>query len=77
MTLAVPSAPQLNLSLSPTNTLVFTWISPTAGYHLQANGSLDATNWVTLTNEPATVGSSNQIVLPAPASNAFYRLTLP
>ncbi len=74
MTLA---APQLNLSLSPSNALVFTWISPAAGYHLQANGTLGTTNWVTLTNEPATVGSSNQIVLPAPTTNAFYRLTLP
>ena len=74
MTLA---APQLNLSLSPSNTLVFTWTSPTAGYHLQVNGSPGTTNWVTLTNEPVTAGSSNQIVLPAPASNVFYRLTLP
>jgi hypothetical protein len=77
MTLAVPSAPQLDLSLSPTNTLVFTWTSPTAGYHLQINGSLDTTNWATLTNEPVTAGSSNQIILPAPASNVFYRLTQP
>src|SRR5882724_470204 len=77
MTLVVPSAPQLNLSLSPTDTLVFTWTSPTAGCHLQANGSLGTTNWVTLTNEPVTAGPSNQIILPAPASNAFYRLTQP
>lgn len=71
MTLA---GPQLNLSLSPTNTLVFTWISPTAGYHLQSNTSLGTTNWVTLTNAPVTAGSNNQIFLPVPASNMFYRL---
>jgi hypothetical protein len=74
MTLA---GPQLNLSLSPTNALVFTWTAPTNGYRLQANASLGTTNWVTLTNAPATAGISNQIVLPAPASNTFYRLTLP
>jgi len=74
MTSAVP---ELNLSLSPTNGLVFTWISPTNGYLLQANTSLGTTNWVTLTNAPVTIGSSNQIVLPAPASNLFYRLNLP
>jgi len=51
--------------------------SQAAGYHLQINGSLDTANWVTLTNEPATVGLSNQIVLPAPATDAFYRLMLP
>jgi hypothetical protein len=77
MTLVVASGPPLNLSLSPTNRLVFTWTSPTNGYRLQANSSLGTTNWVTLTNAPVTVGSSNQIVLPAPASNLFYRLALP
>jgi hypothetical protein len=30
-----------------------------------------------LTNSPVTVGTSNQVVMPAPASNVFYRLTLP
>jgi hypothetical protein len=77
MTLAVPTTPQLNISLSPTNTLVFTWTSSTAGYLLQTNASLGPTNWMTLTNTPVTVGSSNQIVLPAPASKVFYRLRLP
>jgi hypothetical protein len=77
MTLAVPPAPALNLILSPTNMLVFTWTDPTAGYLLQAKASLGATNWVTLTNVPVSVGSSNQIVLPAPSSNQFYRLMLP
>src|SRR5260221_4577804 len=77
ITLAVPPAPELNLSLSPTNTLVFTWTSPTAGCHLQANGALDTTNWVTLANEPVAAGPSNQIILLAPASDAFYRLTQP
>jgi hypothetical protein len=74
MTLA---GPQLNLSLSPTNTLVFTWTSPTVGDHLQNNASLGTTNCVTLTNAPVTVGSSKQIFLPVPASNMFYRLTQP
>jgi hypothetical protein len=76
MTPVEPPAP-LNLSLSPTNTLVFTWTTSTDGYLLQANASLSTTNWVTLTNAPVTVGSNNQIVLPTPASNQFYRLTMP
>jgi hypothetical protein len=77
MTLVVPSPPQLSVKPAPTNTLVFTWTAPTNGYRLQANGSLSTTNWTTLTNAPATAGSSNQIVLPVPASNVFYRLMLP
>jgi hypothetical protein len=71
------AVPPLNLALSPSNMLVFTWSATTNGYQLQANASLDTTNWVTLTNTPATVGSNLQIVLPPPASNQFYRLTLP
>ncbi|HUD46027.1 MAG TPA: hypothetical protein VMR33_04310 [Candidatus Baltobacteraceae bacterium] len=77
MTLALPSGPQLNLGLSGTNTLVFTWTAPTNGYLLQASASPFTTNWVTLTNAPVTVGSSNHLVLPVPGSNQFYRLTLP
>jgi hypothetical protein len=77
MTLVVPPGPQLNVKAAPTNTLLFTWTAPTNGYRLQANASLSTTNWTTLTNAPVTVGSSNQIILAVPASNVFYRLTLP
>lgn len=77
VTLAAPPAPQLNVSVSSTNVLVFTWTSSTNKFLLQTNASLPTTNWVTLTNQPVTVGSSNQIVLPAPANSVFYRLTLP
>jgi hypothetical protein len=76
VTLVVPPPPLLNLRLAETNSLVFTWTNQAPGY-LQANASLDTTNWVALTNTPVTVGISNQIVLPAPGSNMFYRLTLP
>jgi len=69
--------PQLSLKLAPTNMLLLTWTAPTNGYRLQANASLTRTNWVTLTNTPVTVGSSNQIFVPAPARHMFYRLTLP
>jgi hypothetical protein len=69
--------PPLSLSLSPTNTLVFTWPLPNTVYRLEANATLSPTNWVTLTNAPETVGSSNQIVLPTSTSQQFYRLTLP
>ena len=77
VTLAVPPAPQLNLILSPAKTLEFSWVSLTNGYRLQANASLGTTNWMTLTNAPVTIGSSNRMVLPASASNVFYRLVLP
>ena len=74
---SVTLTPQLNVSVSSTNKLTFTWTAPTNGFHLQTNGSLRTTNWGTLTNQPVTVGSSNQVVLPVPATDLFYRLTLP
>jgi hypothetical protein len=74
---ALHAPPQLNISLSPTNTLALAWASPTAGYLLQANASLGTTNWVTLTNAPVTIDSNNLIVLTMPASNRFYRIMLP
>jgi hypothetical protein len=69
--------PPLNLKLSPTNQLVFQWPFTNSPYRLQANASLTSTNWVTLTNVPANVGTNSQIVLSMSASNQFYRLTLP
>ena len=74
---SVTLTPQLNLGISSTNKLVFTWTSPTNGFVLQTNASLFTTDWGTLTNKPVTIGSSNQVVLPAPAGDLFYRLTLP
>lgn len=74
MTLAYPS---LSLSLSPPNLLVFRWPFTNSPYRLQSNALLTTTNWVTLTNVPANVGTDSQIVLPAHGSQQFYRLTLP
>ena len=72
-----PAVPEVNLSLGPSNTLVFNWTSWTNGFQLQANTSLATTNWVTVTNTPVTVASNNQVVLPTSASQVFYRLALP
>ncbi|HWX18396.1 MAG TPA: hypothetical protein VN578_00690 [Candidatus Binatia bacterium] len=69
--------PPLNLSLSPSNQLVFTWPYTNSPYRLQANASLTTTNWITLTNVPANAGTNNRIVLPVAAGRQFYRLTLP
>jgi hypothetical protein len=77
VTLVVPPGPQLSIRVAPTNLLVFTWMAATNGYLMQTNGSLLTTSWVTLTNKPVTAGASNQIILPAPGHNVFYRLRLP
>jgi len=74
MTLAYPP---LSLSLSAPNILLFRWPFTNSPYRLQANVMLAATNWVTLTNEPVNAGTNSLIVLPARASQQFFRLTLP
>ena len=71
------SPPQLQISLSPPNALVFAWSFPIAGCLLQTNASLAATNWVTLANAPVASGSNYQMTMPAPAGLTFYRLKLP
>jgi hypothetical protein len=71
-----PTYPPLNFRFSPPN-LALSWPLTNSPYRLQANASFTATNWVTLTNLPVNVGGSSQIVLPAHASQQFYRLVLP
>jgi hypothetical protein len=69
--------PPLKVNPPRTNSLVFSWPFTNSPYRLQANTSLATTNWVTLTNLPVNAGTNNQIVMPAPGSAKFYRLTLP
>jgi hypothetical protein len=69
--------PPLSLGLSKPNSLVFTWPFANSPYRLQSAASLTNTNWLTLTNVPANVGTNNQVVLPMSASVQFFRLTLP
>lgn len=68
--------PPLTLRSSP-NPLVFTWPFTNSLYRLQSAASLTSAPWVTLTNLPVKVGTSNQIVLPVSTKMQFFRLTLP
>ena len=68
--------PPLNLDVS-SGSLVFQWPFTNSPYRLQVNSSLASTNWVTVTNTPANVGTNNQIAVPMSASPQFYRLILP
>jgi hypothetical protein len=74
----VQTYPALNLSLTRSNTLVFSWQFTNSPYRLQSNTSLDTPIWVTLTNAPVNVGTNNQIALAMSTNKvASYRLTLP
>jgi hypothetical protein len=69
--------PHLNLNLSPSNSLILSWPFTNSPYRIQAAASLTSTNWVTLTNVPANVGTNSQVVLPRSANMQLFRLTLP
>ena len=69
--------PPLSISLSPPDSLVFTWPFTNSPYRLQSIASLTGSSWTTLTNVPLNVATNSQIILPASADQQFFRLTLP
>lgn len=70
------TSPPLQVSFSPPN-LAFSWPLTNSPYRLEAAATVTSTNWVRLTNAPVNAGANSQIVLPARATQQFYRLTLP
>lgn len=81
--LSCPFPPQPSLRVATDSTdgkkLLFSWTAYAAAeYLVQQNADLNTTNWMTLTNEPALVGLTNeiqfQLVTPAPSGTMFYRL---
>ena len=73
----VQTYPPLKMSFSKPSSLIFNWQFTNSPYRLQANGSLNPTNWVTLSNVPVNMGTNNQISLTGATNQQFYRLTLP
>lgn len=72
-----PGMPSLHVFLSGTNTAVVWWPSPSAGWALQQNSSLAATNWVSAADAINDDGRTKSIVVQAPAARRFYRLANP
>jgi hypothetical protein len=73
--LQTPGAPTLRLVVTATNTLVITWLAPSTGFTLQHNAAISNASWTVVTNAPVVVDSENQVALPRPPGNHFYRLT--
>lgn len=71
------AAPSLSISLTPTNTVVISWPSPSAGFGLYANTNLATTNWTAVGTTPADNGSTKTVVINPPAGNQFFRLIAP
>ena len=69
------SMPRLNLSRRGTNLLV-AWLLPSTDFGLEEKADLNATNWMEVTSAPALNLNhlQNQVTLPQPVGNRFYRL---
>jgi hypothetical protein len=72
-----PGAPTLTIFLTPTNTAVVSWPSPSTGFVLQQNANLDTTNWVTAPQTVNDNGVTRFIIVNPPVGNRFYRLLNP
>ena len=72
-----PGAPVLNITLTATNSAVVSWPSPSAGWNLQQNTSLNTTNWMAPSEPVLDNGTTKFITVNLPAGNRFYRLFKP
>ena len=65
--------PVLNITLT-NNDVLISWSATYTGYSLQENNNFTATNWVTTTNSVVSIGGQNQVLIPLPSNNNFYRI---
>lgn len=71
------TTPHPVLSVRPSGTnLVLSWIIPSQPFVLQENADLTTTNWTDVAGAPVLnlTNLQNQVTLPLPAANRFYRL---
>jgi hypothetical protein len=68
---------RLTILLTPTNTVVVAWPSPSLGYVLQQSMTLDTIDWANTTNTVHVVGDQNQAWISPPPEKCFYRLFHP
>ncbi len=66
------------MNITPTNgNLTLSWIVPSTNFVMQQ--SPDLQNWADMTNQPVLnlANLQNEVILPPPGSNVFYRLKTP
>jgi hypothetical protein len=71
------SVPTLSITLTSTNTALVSWPSPSTGFDLQQNTSLNTPNWVP---PPETVSSNDTLkfIIANPSTGTrFFRLVHP
>jgi len=60
--------------LTPTNTVLVTWPSPSTNWNLQQNTNLATMNWVTPPENVGDDGTNKFIIVNPPSGKMFYRL---
>jgi hypothetical protein len=68
--------PKLELTVSSTNTAVFSWAAPSTGFLLQENLGLTPSQWTEVADTPVPVAGKNQLVLPLTNQYRLFRLSL-
>jgi fibronectin-binding autotransporter adhesin len=71
-------APQLNIQRGSADTVVLSWSSDAADYHLECVTNLPPTgNWLEVTNQRVFLGDQTYVTNAATGSGKFYRLRFP
>jgi hypothetical protein len=73
----MPDSPLLTITLTATNSALVSWPSPSPGFTLQQNTSLNTTNWVAAPQIVTNNGTINYIIVNQPSGARFYRLIYP
>jgi hypothetical protein len=68
------TVPPLSASMSITNRVLISWLSPSTGWILQANTDLTTTNWTNVLIAPTDDGVTRSVSV-NPAGNQFFRLS--
>jgi hypothetical protein len=68
------SAPALAVTLTPTNTVLISWPSPSTGWNLQQCTNLATMNWVAPPESTNDNGTNKFIVAKPSSGNMFFRL---
>jgi hypothetical protein len=69
-------APSINIALT-NGSVALSWIVPSTNFVMQQNADLQ--NWTDVTNQPVLnlTNLQDEVILPPPGSNVFYRLKTP
>lgn len=75
--LQTPGAPLLGIMLTPTNTVMVYWPSPSTGFNPQVNTNLATADWVTPAETVQDNGTLKYLIVNPRAGSRFYRLKNP